>query len=177
MAYFHAVEETALIRAGRLPEAQAIAVKLPLQCYHCEIARGMLANALGDVQGSEQIFAKALRDSPSLPRAPNAAGEARLGRGDLDGAIAMFKLAHARGPHYADPLEMWGEALMRKGEVAGAAAKFQEADRYAPHWGRNHLRWAQALAKQGKADDAEAQFHIAAGLALSVADRAMLPNI
>ena len=139
-AYWSALGEIALARAGRLAGARAIDADLPANCYICEIASGVLANAAGDVAGSERFFAEAIRFGPSLPKAPIFAGEARLGRGDLDGAIAMFKLANARGPHYADALELWGEALMRKGDAAAAVAKFAEADKYAPHWGRNHLR-------------------------------------
>ncbi len=97
-----------------------------------------------------------------------------LAKGDPDGAIAKLKLAHAQSPHFADPLELWGEALMSKGDFAGAIAKFREADAYAPHWGRNHLRWGQTLARLGRADDAKAQWRAAAGLDLSIADRAEL---
>ena len=66
---------------------------------------------------------------------------------------------------------------MRKGDFAGAVAKFKQADKHAPRWGRNHLRWGEALAKLGEADEAKAQFAAAAGMDLSVADRAELGRL
>jgi thioredoxin-like negative regulator of GroEL len=175
-AYFFALEAMALAKAGRVAEAKVIVNQLPPRCYTCMIAVGAVAQAAGDVAGSEQAFAEAIRFGPSLPRGYLEVGLARLARGDLEGAIAMARLGHAKGPHNADVLELWGEALMGKGDVAGAADKFQAAAQYAPRWGRDRLRWGQALAKLGKAEDAKAQFRLASGLTLSAADRAQLPK-
>jgi Flp pilus assembly protein TadD len=69
---------------------------------------------------------------------------------------------------------MWGEALMLKNRSDLALAKFEEANKYAPNWGRLHLKWGEAMLWSGRKDDARNQFAAAAGLDLSVAEKAEL---
>jgi len=136
--------------------------------------RGQVAAEARDWPASTRWFAEAVRQAPSPPQAYAEWGEALLAAGDADGAIAKLSLAHDKAPHFADPPELWGEALMKQGDYAGALGKFTEADKDAPRWGRNHLHWGEALVKLGRADEAKAQWSAAAGMELSVADRAEL---
>ena len=164
----------ALAKLGRGDEAQAVADQAPLNCYLCLRMRGVAATGRRDFAGADGWFARAVRLGPSLPFAHMDWAKALLAKGDVDGAIAQLVLANKAGPHFADPLELWGEALARKGDLAVAVAKFAEADKFAPRWGRNHLLWGEALARLGKSGEAQRQFNAAAGLDLSVADRAEL---
>ncbi len=161
-------------RAGQVAAAKAIADRLAPTCYYCLVARAIVAETSGDRPAADRLFGQAVRYSPSSVRGYAEWGKAKLARGDTAGAIALFRQANARGPHYADAMVGWGEALMRTGDFPAAARQFKEADRYAPHWGGNHLRWAQALDRLGKSGQAQAQYALAAGLALSAADRAAL---
>ena len=170
-------EARILAHLGRGPEAWAMIIQTPSDCYDCVRARGEIAALAGRRAEVDRWFAEAVRQGPSLPHAHLDWARARLARGDVDGAIAELTLAHAKGPHFADPLEQWGEALMRKGDFGGAAGKFTAADREAPRWGRNHLLWGEALARLGKADQAKAQWRAAAGMDLSAADRAELARV
>jgi hypothetical protein len=162
---------------GQSAQAQALIATTPLDCYRCVDARGVIASAAGDWAGADRWFAEAQRLAPSPPFAYADQAQSRLARGDVAGAIALLQTAYAKSPHYADGLELWGEALAKRGDYAGAIAKYAEADRYAPQWGRNHLMWAEALAKAGKTADARAHKQAAAGLELTVADRAELNGL
>ena len=164
----------ALARLGRLAEAESLVAQTPLDCDGCLIAHAVIAAVGGDKAQARRWFQLAADRTPSLPFAYATWGWALLAEGDEDGAIEKLKEAHRRGPHFADPLELWGEALMRKGDFSGAAAKFAEPDRDAPRWGRNHLRWGEALLHLGRTAQARAQFQAAAGLELSIGDRAAL---
>ena len=165
------------VHVGRLTEAEALVANTPLDCDPCVEARAVVAAAKGDWAGADRWFTAYDRQAPDLPFGDSDWGAALLGKGDPDGAIAKLALAHGKSPHFADPQELWGEALMRKGDYAGAAAKFAAADKDAPRWGRNHLRSSEALARLGKADEARAQWRAAAGMDLSVADRAELARV
>jgi tetratricopeptide (TPR) repeat protein len=164
----------AYAHVGRLAEAQAVAAQTSTDCIPCLIARGFVAARKHDWAQADAWYAEAVRQSPSVPDAPLAWGQALLDRGDIDGAIAKLEEAHRRGPHYADPLEAWGEALLRKGDYAGAIAKFAEADKDAPRWGRNHMRWGDALMLSSRYREARAQYEAANGMDLSKPDRAAL---
>ena len=163
-----------LAASGDLAGARAMIEPAPLDCYTCLRMRGKIAAAAHDWPTAARWFDAAVRQSPQIPFAYADWGEMLLAKGDLDGAVAKLALAHARGPHWADPSELSGEALMAKRDFKGAAARFAEADRHAPRWGRNHLLWGEALARLGKLDEAKAQWRAAAGMDLSVADRAEL---
>jgi tetratricopeptide (TPR) repeat protein len=164
----------ALGRSGDQAAAESLAASLPQDCYRCLVARGAVASLGRYWRRAEAEFAAAERLAPSLPAAWLAAGQSRVMRGDRVGAQQAFAQAVKLGPHFADALEAWGESLMAGGDADGAGAKYAEAAKYAPRWGRLRLRWGQALAKQGKRDEARAQFQAAAGMDLSVADRAEL---
>lgn len=172
MVWLHQAE--ALAHMGRMQEAQALAARMPSDCYPCIRARARIAAFAGQNAEADRWFAEAERQAPGFVAASTEWGEAMLRRGDLDRAIAKLKQAHRIGPKFADPLAYWGEALLAKGDAKAATAKFAEADKFAPKWGRLHLKWAQALAKLGKADDARAQLKAAAGLDLTPAERAEL---
>jgi hypothetical protein len=164
-------------RLGQAAQAQALIATMPLDCYRCVDARGVIAAAAGDWAGADRWFAEAQRLAPSPPFAYADQAQSRLARGDVAGAIALLQTANAKSPHYADGLELWGEALASRGDYAGAAAKYAEADRWAPQWGRNHLMWAEALAKSGKTAEARAQKDAAAALELTAAERTELNGL
>jgi tetratricopeptide (TPR) repeat protein len=65
-----------------------------------------------------------------------------------------------------------GEALSVKKRPDQALVKVEEANKYAPNWGRLHLKWGEALGFAGNKDEAQKQFALAAGLDMSVADKA-----
>jgi tetratricopeptide (TPR) repeat protein len=165
---------TAYANVGRLADAEASLQAMPADCYDCLRAHGLIAALKGDWPGVDRWYGEAARQGPSLPFAHTDWGRALLRKGDPDGAIARLTEAHRRSPQFADPLELWGEALMRKGDYAGAIGRFAEADREAPRWGRNHLRWGEALMLSGRYREARAQYQAAAGLDLSIPDRAAL---
>jgi tetratricopeptide (TPR) repeat protein len=124
----------ALARAGRLPEAEALVARTPLDCYPCLVARGRVAAAAGDRPRAERWFAEAVRQGPSLPLAHTAWGEARALWGDDRGAIALYRQARQRGPRWADPLKLEADSLARLGDRREAAARYREALRIAPKW-------------------------------------------
>ena len=164
----------ALAKLGRVAEAQALAARLPGDCYRCLRTRAEVAEAAGDQADADRFLAEALRQNPRLPFAETDWARLLLARGDTAGALAKARAAAAKQPAFADPLEVWGETLLAKGDAGAAAAKFAEAQPFAPRWGRLHLKWGEALAKLGKADAARAKWRAAATMDLSAADRAAL---
>ena len=160
--------------AGDPDGADAMIAATPLDCYDCLRMRGRIAAAEKNWLVAEHWFDQASRIGPSLPFAWTDWGRMRLAKGDAAGAIAVLQSARQQAPRFADPLELWGEALLARHDDAGAAAKFAEAARYAPEWGRNRLMWGQALLLAGRSDEARRQFEAAAGLELTVPDRAAL---
>ena len=167
----------ALAAQGNVDGAQEAIAGTPLDCFDCVLARGDVAAARHDRRGAEAWYTRAVHLAPSLPFGYLAWGTMLLRAGDFEGAIAQFDLAHQKGPNFADPLEMWGEALIAKNRSGLALAKFEEAARHAPNWGRLHLKWAEALLWLGRKDDAQKQFAIAAGLHLTMAERAELARV
>jgi len=149
----------------------------PLDCYLCLRVRGQIDSLQKNWNGAAYWFARAVAVGPSPPFAYADWAAMFLRKGDADAAIVMLKVAHERGPHFADPLEMWGEALIAKNRSDLALAKFEEANKYAPNWGRLHVKWSEALFYSGRKDEARKQFAAAAGLDLSVAEKAELARM
>jgi tetratricopeptide (TPR) repeat protein len=164
----------ALARGGQQAEAETIAAALPKNCYRCMRARGWVATMAHDWPRADLEFDEAARQGPSLPLAYFDWGVSLFERGDLESAIKKFATANERGPHFADPLEMWGEALLRQDKYSEAIDKFREASQFAPRWGRLHLKWAESLDRAGRHAAAADEYRNAAGMDLSVADRALL---
>jgi tetratricopeptide (TPR) repeat protein len=162
---------------GARRHADALAVKMPLDCMWCTIARGRVDELEGKSDSAARWFANAQKQAPSIPFPDLYWGHVLLHRRDLDGAIAKFDSAHKKGPHFADPLEMWGEALIAKNRSDLALAKFEEAAKYAPNWGRLHLKWGEALWWSGHKDEAAKQFALARTLDLTGAERAELSRM
>jgi tetratricopeptide (TPR) repeat protein len=167
----------ATARAGDFKAADAIIVHMPTDCDTCQRARARIAALEGHWIEAARDFATVAARSPHEPFAETWWGELLMGKGDLDGAITKFAVASRKGPHFADPLEMWGEALMQKNRSDLALAKFEEANTYAPNWGRLHLKWGEALWWSGRRNEAQNQFAAAAGLDLSVAEKAELARV
>jgi tetratricopeptide (TPR) repeat protein len=176
-SYWRALQAVALVHARRLDAARDLLARQPDKCHYCIIARGLLAEYKSDRPAADRFFARELKDYPSIARGNEYWGQVKLGRGDYAGAASIFAAIHAKAPHFADPLEMWGEALMAQNHSDLALAKFKEANGYAPNWGKLHLKWGEALFYAGKTDDAKKQFAIAAGLALSTAEKAELAKM
>jgi len=162
----------ALAMTGKLPQAQVLIGRTPLDCDECVRIRGKIAALARDWNVAARWFAIVSSRSPDIPFADTDWGAMLLVKGDFEGAIAKFKIANQKGPHFADPLEMWGEALIAKNRSDLALAKFEEADKNAPNWGRLHLKWGEALFYMGKPEESKRQFAIAANLDLSPADKA-----
>jgi tetratricopeptide (TPR) repeat protein len=158
-------------RGGDMVRAHADADAMPLDCYGCLRAHGVIAGLEHDWAGADSWFARAVKAAPSIPFAYFEWGRSLLDRGRADEAIAKFALANKTGPHFADPLEFWGEALMAKNQSHLALAKFAEAGKFAPNWGRLHLKWGEALAYAGKPAEARAQFASAAALDLTPSEK------
>ncbi|HEX8569863.1 MAG TPA: hypothetical protein VF699_08075 [Caulobacteraceae bacterium] len=166
-----------LAKVGRVPEAQALIARTPLDCYACVRVRGAVAAAAGDARGADRWFAQAARMAPSLPQAHLQWGEAKLARGDIDGAIEQFRQAQKRGPRWADPLKYEGDALARRGDHRAAVKRYAAAAERAPNWGALHLAWGRSLQALGERDAARAKFARAGRLSLSTADRAALQRL
>ncbi|MFN5615558.1 MAG: hypothetical protein ACK45V_07725, partial [Brevundimonas sp.] len=66
----------------------------------------------------------------------------------------------------------WGDALMAEGDAAGAIRRYRAAAERAPRWGALHLAWGRALEARGRIGQAREKYAEAAGMDLSVADRA-----
>jgi tetratricopeptide (TPR) repeat protein len=162
----------ALVRTGRVSEAEDLIAATPLDCYLCVRTRGKLAALRGEHAAADRWFAEAVRQGPSLPFAHAEWGEAKLARGDADGAVKAFREAQARGPRWADPLKWEGDALARQGKHAAAVRRYVEAAERAPRWGALHLAWGRSLQALGRPEEARAKFAEAARLDLSAADRA-----
>jgi tetratricopeptide (TPR) repeat protein len=161
-------------RGGDMAHAHADADAMPVDCYACLRAHGVIDGLERNWTGADGWFARAVAAAPSIPFAYEEWGRALLDRGQPDAAIAKFTIANQKGPHFADPLEGWGEALMAKNQSHLALAKFAEADKYAPNWGRLHLKWVEALVYAGKPVEAKMQFVRAAQLDLTPAEKAEL---
>src|SRR5205085_1542323 len=93
----------ALAKTGNDEEARRIASAAPADCLFCLYHGAWALASAGDVPGSEQMFASAGRQSPTLPQAWFYWGRARLERGDAAGALPMLKAAQQRTPTWADP--------------------------------------------------------------------------
>jgi tetratricopeptide (TPR) repeat protein len=165
-----------LAKRGDTASARALAAGLPADCYPCVIARARIEALSHNWPISDALFARAIRQGPSIPFAFSDWGASLLARGRYDGAIEKFGQAYLRGPHFADPLEMWGEALMQKNRSDLALVKFEEANKYAPNWGHLHLEWGKALFYAGRKDEAKKQFALAHSLGLPQCDASALSS-
>lgn len=165
---------TALARAGRWREAEAVIAPLAANHDAAIRARGLIAAYAGRHGPSDALFARAVARTPSLPDGHFAWAEALLLRGDTAGAIQQALLASQKGPRWAEPLKLWGDALMKQRKPAEAAAKYAAAAERAPRWGSLHMRWAAALWRIRKRDEARARLSAAAAMDLSDQDRAHL---
>jgi tetratricopeptide (TPR) repeat protein len=164
-------------RGGDLARAKADADAMPMDCYACLRAHGVIDSLERNWAPADGWFMRAVKAAPSVPFAYEDWGRSLLDRGKADDAIAQFKLANQKGPHFADPLEGWGEALMAKNQSHLALAKFAEAEKYAPNWGRLHLKWGEALFYASREDEANVQFARAAQLDLAPADKTELARM
>ena len=163
-------------RLGNFGTAHAEIDGTAFDCYDCVRARGNIRAAEKDWNAGAFWFADAVKQAPDIPFAYSDWGAMLLHEGRYDAAIEKFREANLKGPHFADPLEMWGEALMAKNRSDLALAKFEEANKYAPNWGRLHLKWGEALFYAGHPDVSKKQIAMAAGLDLSVWDKAALAS-
>lgn len=168
------LEALALAKTGDVPAAQVLISKTPLDCYPCLRVRGQIAAEARNWADAEQWFAKAVRNSPSMPHAYAEWARMRLDKGDPDGAIVVLKVVAAKAPRFADPPQIWGEALMSKGDPQAASKKFAEAAKLAPNWGRNRLKAGEALDRLGQKAAARAALQSAGRLDLTAAERAEL---
>jgi tetratricopeptide (TPR) repeat protein len=158
-------------RGGDMVRAKEDADAMPLDCYGCLRAHGVIAGLEQDWAGADSWFARAVKFAPSIPFAYEEWGRSLLERGKPDEAIAQFTASNKKGPHFADALEGWGEALMAKNQSHLALAKFAAAEKLAPNWGRLHLKWGEALVFAGRKDEAKGQFDRAAGLDLTPSEK------
>ena len=121
-------------RSGDLPGARALVDSTPHDCYRCNRARGEIAALARDRAASEQWFADAIKQAPTLPQAYVDRGHARLDRGDLAGALADAAEAAKLSPHDGDAWKLWGDVLAKQGTRKEALVKYDEALKYAPNW-------------------------------------------
>lgn len=136
----------ALARSGDAARATRVIAASRLDCYRCVIARGVIAEAIGDRAEADRWFAEALRQAPSLPFAHDEWGRVKLARGDLSGALAAFREANRRSPNWADPLKGWGDVLLAQGDAKGAVRRYEAALDRAPRWAALTPALAQAWA-------------------------------
>lgn len=132
----------ALGMLGRLDEAQALAEKTPLDCYHCLRVRGLVAQAKGDPMAAQRWFAEAARQGPRLPAAYVDWARLLAAHKRFGGAEVRFAKAARLAPNWADPLKYWGDLLAAEGKRDGALAKYDAALKLAPNW--QELRAARA---------------------------------
>jgi tetratricopeptide (TPR) repeat protein len=162
---------------GDITGARRLIAATPLDCYDCVRLRGRIETTARNWPGAARWYALAAHEAPSIPMAFSDWGMMLLAKGDVSGAIAKFSAANTKGPRFADPLEGWGEALMQANRSDLALAKFEAANRLAPNWGRLHLEWGEALFYLGRKNGAQAQWNLAAGLDLTMSDRAKLARL
>jgi len=168
----HPLLATALARAGRIAEAQALVSRMPPDCDLCLRARARVAASAGDFAQADRLYREAIRRSPSSPWAPAELAQVKLDRGDAAGALLLLQRARTVGPRWADPYKLEGDALARLGRDREATRRFAEAADRAPRWGAMHLAWGDALNRLNRRDQAVAQWRAAAGMDLSPTDRA-----
>ena len=171
-------------QTGDIVGAEALAVRLPADCYLCARTRGRVAALGGRQAEAEQWYRRAGAQAPQLPFAYFEWGEARLARRDFDGAATLFRRASEISPRWADPLKYWADALalraVSRGDRSGmkeALRLYRQASERARRWGALHLDWGRALWHAGHRDEAREKFAVAARMDLSRADRARLVRI
>ncbi len=161
-------------RLGRIPEAQALIARTPLDCYFCLRTRGQIAAMAGTTAEADRWFAEAVRQAPSLADADQEWAAVKFARGDRAGALTLARQAAAKAPRWADPLKLQGDVRLADGDAKAAVQLYVGAAKLAPRWGALHLKWGEALATLGKADEARAKFKAAAGMDLTPSERAEL---
>ena len=161
-----------LMKLGRLEEARPIAAALPNDCDLCLPIKAAVLDASGDRGGTDRLYRLAIQRTPDFPTAYSAWGETLLARGDLRAALARFAEAQTRGPRWADPFKFEGDALMRLGQAAEAVGAYRKAVERAPNWGGAHLGLGRAQAALGRDRDAAASYSAAAGMNLTITERA-----
>jgi tetratricopeptide (TPR) repeat protein len=171
-------------RSGDIAGAEALAARLPADCYLCARTRGLVAALGGRQDEAEQWYRRAAAQAPQLPFAYFEWGKSRLARRDFDGAATLFRRASELGPRWADPLKHWGDAVALRsvsrrdrGGMAEALRLYQEASERAPRWGALHLEWGRALWYAGRRDEAREKLAAAERMDLGRADRARLERI
>ena len=99
---------------GHFAAADALVARCANDNALCLRMRGHVRAAEGKWAAADCWFARAVKQSPTVPAGDAEWGEELLRKGDFDRAITHLKRAHTLGPHFADPLEMWGEALIAR---------------------------------------------------------------
>jgi hypothetical protein len=163
-----------LARLKRYDEARQALATLPLDCYRCVRAHGVVEALAGDAAASDRWFGEAVRQAPSLTFAYYEWGQAKLARGDAQGALELFQKAQAKAPHWADPFKAEGDALASVKQASRALDRYAIAQQYAPRWGALYLAWGRTLDALNRHDQAQAKYQAAASLDLAPADRAVL---
>jgi tetratricopeptide (TPR) repeat protein len=128
------LEAEALARLGRTNEAAALISKTPLDCYDCLRARGIVAQAQGDLPGAQRWFLEAARQGPRLPQAFVDWGKLLLQARHYGSAEVKLRYAAKLAPNWADPLKYWGDALAGEGKRDRALAKYDSALKLTPKW-------------------------------------------
>jgi tetratricopeptide (TPR) repeat protein len=128
------LQTTALVKLGRTREAAALIAKTPLDCYDCILARGLVAEAQGDLPSAQRWFAEAVKQGPRLAPAYVDWGRLLVRARRFDPAVAKLSRAADLSANWADPLKYWGDALAAQGKRDDALAKYDAALKLAPNW-------------------------------------------
>jgi tetratricopeptide (TPR) repeat protein len=128
------LQAEALAILGRLPEAQALIARTPLDCYECVRVRGLVAQRMGDRGGAQRWFLVAAKQGPRLPAAFLDWGKLLLDNKRYATAEVKLREAARLAPNWADPLKYWGDLLAAQGKRKEALTKYDAALKLAPKW-------------------------------------------
>jgi Flp pilus assembly protein TadD len=109
-----------------------------------DLATGVEALKLGDVDTAERVFSEALRQGVKSPLVFHNLGVIAQQRGNHTMAVSRFRQAIALQPDYAPSRLLLGVSLLAIGKNAEAVSELQRATRSMPKEPRAHLQLAKA---------------------------------
>ncbi len=141
-----------LLQQGRPSEAIKLSRRLPAadpMSFSALVLRGNAYNALGNTDGAESSFRKALEIDPKSADAHIALGRLFMGKGRLQEASSQFEQALALDPESPSAHYEMGRALIAVGRYRNAVPHLRRAVRRNGRSHEAHYALGKALMKVG----------------------------
>lgn len=162
---------------GRVPEAEALAGTLPLDCANCAEARMEVAAIAQDYASAFRWLNEVHRWAAVSPFPETDLARILERQGHYAAALRLANQALMIGPKFPDALKIRGDALRKLNRLDDAVESYAKAAQGAPRWGRLQIDWGFADMRRGRWAEAQKHFAAAANMDLDEADRRLLRKL